>query len=88
MPKIILLGDPTDHGGKVTGSSAPRFTVGGKPVALKGDPCSCPKHGHNNCIIAEGDPHDTYHGTPVAYEGHRTSCGARLIATVTHCSKA
>ncbi len=42
MPKIILLGDPTDHGGKVTGSSAPRFTVGGKPVALKGAPAAAP----------------------------------------------
>ena len=43
MPQIIRLGDPTDHGGQVTGSGAPRFRIGGQPVALKGDPCSCPR---------------------------------------------
>jgi len=88
MPKIILLGDPTDHGGKVIGSSAPRYTIGGKPVALKGDPVSCPRRGHSGCVITEGDPHDTYHGIPVAYENHLVSCGARLIATVANCTKA
>lgn len=88
MPKIILLGDPTDHGGQVIGSGAPRFTVGGKPVALMGDPCSCPKRGHDNCTIAEGDPHHKFHGTPVAYEGHKTTCGAVLIATVPNFAKA
>jgi len=40
---VIRLGDPTNHGGKVLGSGAPRFTVDGVPVALKGDPCSCPR---------------------------------------------
>lgn len=88
MPKIVLLGDPTDHGGQVTGSSAPRFTVRGKPVALKGDPCSCPKRGHSGCTIAEGDPKHRFHGIPVAYEGHKTTCGATLIATVSNYTKA
>jgi uncharacterized Zn-binding protein involved in type VI secretion len=78
MPKIILLGDPIDNGGKVSGSGASRFTVGGRPVALMGDPCSCHKH----CTIAEGDSQHRFHGIPVAYENHRTTCGARLMATV------
>lgn len=88
MPKIIRLGDPTDHGGQVIASGAPHFTVGGKPVALKGDACSCPKRGHSDCTIAEGDPHHTINGIPVAYEGHKTSCGAALIATVENYTKA
>ena len=87
MPKIILLGDPTDHGGKVTASGAPHFTVGGIAVALKGDACSCPKRGHGGCTIAEGDPNHTINGVPVAYEGHKTTCGAALIATVGNYSK-
>lgn len=87
MPNIIRLGDPTDHGGKVVASGAPQFKVEGIPVALKGDACSCPKHGHNNCTIAEGDPKHTINGIPVAYEGHKTTCGAVLQATVQNYSK-
>jgi uncharacterized Zn-binding protein involved in type VI secretion len=80
--KIIRLGDPTDHGGQVVASGAPHFIVGGKPVALKGDACSCPERGHSGCTIAEGDPNHTINGVPVACEGHKTTCGAALIATV------
>lgn len=86
--KIIRVGDPTDHGGQVLASGAPHFKVNGIAVALKGDPCSCPRQGHTNCVIAEGDDGHTINGVPVAYEGHRTSCGAVLTATVESFSKA
>lgn len=83
MPKkVIRLGDPTSHGGKVMASGAEHFRVQGIAVALKGDACSCPKKGHGHCTIAEGDPDHTINGVPVAYEGHKTTCGAALIATV------
>lgn len=89
MPRhVIRRGDPTDHGGRVTASGAPHFTVGGRPVALVGDACSCPRRGHGGCTIAEGDPRHTINGIPVAYEGHRTTCGARLIATTAHFGQA
>jgi uncharacterized Zn-binding protein involved in type VI secretion len=78
MPKIILVGDPTSHGGQVLGSSAPRYTLHGIAVALMGDRCSCPLRGHTNCTIAQGDPQHTFNGVPVAYEGHLTTCGAHL----------
>lgn len=78
---VIRVGDPTDHGGRVLASGAPHFTVDGVAVALKGDPCSCPRRGHAGCTIAEGDASHAINGVPVAYEGHRTSCGARLIAS-------
>lgn len=87
MPNVIRVDDPTDHGGKVKSSGAPRFTVDGKAVALVGDPCSCPKKGHGDCVIVEGDPNHTINGVPVAYEGHKTSCGAKLIATIRNFSK-
>ena len=87
MRKVIRRGDPTSHGGQVVASGAPHFIINGKPVALKGDACTCPKRGHHNCTIAEGDPDDTIDGIPVAYEGHKTTCGAVLIATVDNCSK-
>lgn len=86
--RVIRVGDPTSHGGKVLASGAPQFTVGGIAVALVGDPCSCPKKGHKNCTIVTGDPAHTIDGVPVAYEGCLTSCGASLIATVPNFDKA
>jgi len=87
MRKIIRLNDPTSHGGKVVSVGATHFTVGGIAVARLGDLCSCPKSGHDNCTIAEGDPQHTIDGVPVAYEGHKTTCGALLQSTVGNFSK-
>ena len=86
MSSIIVLGDQTSHGGVVCAASG-NFTVHGKHVARLGDACSCPINGHQNCVIAEGDPNDTIDGVPIAYEGHKTSCGATLIASTANCSK-
>ena len=47
MKKVIRVGDPTSHGGKVeTGASD--FEVDGLPVACVGDRCFCPQQGHEN----------------------------------------
>ena len=80
MPNIIRLNDPTSHGGKVAFVTATHFTVGGLAVARVGDKCTCPLHGDGT--ITEGDPHHTIDGVTVAYEGHVTSCGAMLQATL------
>jgi uncharacterized Zn-binding protein involved in type VI secretion len=81
MRNVIRLGDGTSHGGKVERVSATHVTVDGIAVARVGDLCSCPIKGHGNCTIAEGDPHHLIDGIAVAYEGHKTTCGAALIAT-------
>ncbi len=85
MPNVIRLNDPTSHGGKVATVVANHFTVAGTAVARVGDKCTCPLHGAGT--IVEGDPHHTIDGIPVAYEGHKTSCGALLIATVNNFSR-
>ena len=82
MRGVIRLGDATSHGGKVTAASNTSF-VNGIAVARKGDACSCPINGHAPCVIAEGDPTVTIGGIPVAFEGHKTSCGATLISSAT-----
>ena len=82
MSNVIRLGDATSHGGKVDSVSATHFTVDRIAVACVGDPCSCPVKGHDNCTIVEGDPTHVIDGMAVAYDGHRTSCGATLIASV------
>ncbi|AVR97500.1 PAAR domain-containing protein [Pseudoduganella armeniaca] len=80
MRGVIRLNDPTSHGGQVV-SAAPHSKVLGVAVARKGDRCTCPLPGHGNCTIAEGDPKVLIDGVPVAFDGHRTSCGATLIRT-------
>jgi len=80
MKRVIRLGDPTTHGGKVI-AAAPKTTAMGVAVARKGDACFCPIKGHQICVIAEGDPKVLIDGVPVAFEGHATSCGAKLIST-------
>ena len=81
MRGVIRLNDPTSHGGKVI-SAAPKSKVRGIAVARKGDRCTCPVQGHTQCLIAEGDPKVLIDGIPVAFEGHKTTCGATLISTM------
>lgn len=83
--KIIVVGDPTSHGGRViSGSKA--HTIGGKAIARKGDQVDCPErypdgslHGVN--VIIEGEDKMPIDGIPVALEGHKTACGCQLIGT-------
>ncbi|RJG15729.1 PAAR domain-containing protein [Massilia cavernae] len=82
MPKIIRQNDPTSHGGKVVQVAPTHFTVGGVAVACLGDKATCPIHGPGT--IVEGEATHTIDGVPVAYEGHKTSCGATLMPTDPH----
>lgn len=85
--KIIVVGDPTDHGGKViTGS--PLHDVDDKPIARLGDKVACPQyypggkpHGVNKIITAH--PTVSIGGIPVAVEDCVTECGCKLIGTRT-----
>ncbi|XYJ09379.1 PAAR domain-containing protein [Telluria sp. B2] len=86
MRNVIRLGDATSHGGKVESVSATHFTVDGIPVASVGDKCSCPIKGHDNCTVAEGDPTHVIDGTAVAYDGHKTTCGASLVSSIANFS--
>lgn len=87
MPKVIVEGSATSHGGQVVSCSS-NATIDGRKVARVGDLCTCPINGHTHCVIAEGDPNDTIDGIPVAYEGHKTSCGAVLLNGAPNSSKA
>lgn len=80
MKGVIRLGDSTSHGGKVISASSDVF-VHGVAVAREGDTCTCPINGHSPCVISDGDPMVLDHGKHVAFEGHKTSCGATLISS-------
>lgn len=81
MKRVIRLGDPTTHGGKVV-SAAATSSINGIKVARMGDKVTCPLTGHGVGTIVEGDPNWLIEGIPVALEGHKTSCGASLISTL------
>jgi uncharacterized Zn-binding protein involved in type VI secretion len=81
MNGIIRVGDKTTHGGKVLNGS-PSMTFGGISVARKGDKVSCPKQGHGNTTIVEGNVNFCDQGIPVAFHGHRCACGCTLITTM------
>ncbi|MGC0155813.1 PAAR domain-containing protein [Chromobacterium vaccinii] len=86
MKRVIRIGDPTDHGGNVTSASS-TTSMFGKQVALVGDSVSCPRQGHVNCTIVEGDPSWTIGGKGVALEGHKVSCGATLLSTMSQVTR-
>lgn len=77
---IIRLGDKTTHGGKVI-SAASDFKVLGKAVAVDGDMTFCPQC-KGTFPIKPSHSDRKHNGKEVAFEGHRTACGAKLISSV------
>ncbi|MGO4476431.1 PAAR domain-containing protein [Massilia sp. 2TAF26] len=81
MPNVIRLGDNTSHGGKVVDVAVKHYTIEGIAVARVGDRCRAQSRGHDGCTIAEGNPNHLVEGVQVAYEGHKTTCGASLVSS-------
>lgn len=77
MPRIVRLGDTSDHGGEVI-TSAARWRCEGRLIARKGDTLACPIHGHQP--IVEGSPDWDCEGKPIARHGDQAACGAALIS--------
>jgi uncharacterized Zn-binding protein involved in type VI secretion len=81
MKGVIRIGDSTSHGGEVL-EGFEGHQIQGKAVALVGGACSCPNKGHSNVKIAEGNPNISVDGKAMAFEGHKTTCGATLISSL------
>jgi len=84
---IAVVGDTTDHGGRII-TSSDTHKIGGKKIARLHDLVDCPEtypdgrpHGINKII--EAHPTLSVGGRYVALHGHRTECGCRLIAAST-----
>jgi uncharacterized Zn-binding protein involved in type VI secretion len=80
--KIVVVGDSTDHGGKVI-SGSPKHDIDGRPMARLGDKVTCPlfypggkPHGINKIITAHRTV--TVDDIPVAVDGCKTECGCTL----------
>ncbi|WP_350307029.1 PAAR domain-containing protein [Photorhabdus viridis] len=76
---VILLGDTTDHGGKVI-TAIDDYTHKGIPVAGKEDLVECPQC-KGVFPIVQGADSLKYKGKLIALEGMQTACGAKLIAS-------
>ncbi|CAB3801376.1 hypothetical protein LMG28688_05339 [Paraburkholderia caffeinitolerans] len=79
MQGIIRVGDLLSHGGHVE-AGAPNYKVMGRAVARQGDACLCALHGE--VVIADGDDNFKVDGAAAAFNGHKTSCGAELISSM------
>lgn len=77
---VIRIGDTTDHGGEVI-SVAHKPKDEGRPIACIGDLVRCPKC-KGTYKIMEGDLTVKIDGIPVAFDGHKTECGAILLSSV------
>lgn len=75
---VIRLGDKSSHGGVVISASG--FPDMGKAIALVGDMVQCPKC-RGTFPIVEGASNCDYNGTPIAFHGNKTGCGAALISS-------
>jgi uncharacterized Zn-binding protein involved in type VI secretion len=75
---FIVLGDSTDHGGKVI-TAAGSSDTGGRQIACIGDKVQCPNHGVTTIVSADSTV--VIDGKPVARQGDKTACGATLIAS-------
>ncbi|WP_311767166.1 PAAR domain-containing protein [Burkholderia cepacia] len=74
-----VVGDMTSHGGVVI-SGNQFHTWNDIPIARQGDLVTCPKCPPHIFKIAEGLETSISDDRPMAVEGHRTTCGAVLIA--------
>ena len=74
-----VVGDMTSHGGVII-SGNPFHTWHDISIARQGDLVTCPKCPPHIFKIAEGLAMWVSDDQPVATEGHRTTCGAELIA--------
>jgi uncharacterized Zn-binding protein involved in type VI secretion len=75
----IRHGDMTTHGGTVVVSSG-TLMIGDRRVACVGATVMCPHCGPTT--VVEGDPRWSLGHAQVSLHGHRTSCGASLIASL------
>jgi uncharacterized Zn-binding protein involved in type VI secretion len=77
---VVRLGDKTSHGGQVI-SAQSTFTVLGRAVAVQGDQVICPKC-KGVFPIQVTSSERRHHGKPVAYDGDKAACGAKLMSSI------
>ncbi|MEE8526283.1 MAG: PAAR domain-containing protein [Thermoanaerobaculia bacterium] len=81
MPPAARVGDPSVHGGVVTGPGIPTVLVGGMPAAVMGDvhTCAIPPPAHVPVTpFTAGSPTVLIGGRPALRVGDPAGCGATV----------
>ena len=76
--RVVVLGDSSSHGGRVTSASS-TFEIDGKTAALLNDTFSCPEHGSNPIIECNMGYEEG--GLGIVVHGCKTACGAQVFAS-------
>ena len=84
MPPAVRVGDPTVHGGVVTGPGVATVLLGGMPAAVLGDMHTCPipppaPHVTATPFVA-GSASVLVGGRPLVRVGDLTACGATPVS--------
>lgn len=79
MPKIVKLGDASDHGGKIIQASG-GFTVDGVAACVSGDMHECPIKGHGSTPVTSSSS-ATGAGKGIVRSGDKAGCGAAMIGS-------
>jgi uncharacterized Zn-binding protein involved in type VI secretion len=84
VPPAVRVGDPTVHGGVVTGPGVPTVLIGGQPAAVAGDMHTCPippNTGHLTVSpFPSGSSKVLIGGRPALRVGDSAICGASAPA--------
>jgi uncharacterized Zn-binding protein involved in type VI secretion len=82
MPAAARVGDPSVHGGVVTGPGVPTVLIGGMPAAVLGDLHACPiQPGHPPVSpFTAGSATVFIGGRPALRVGDAAGCGAIVPA--------
>lgn len=80
MPPAVRVGDPSVHGGAVTGPGVATVLVGGMPAAVAGDMHACPiQPGHPPTTpFPTGSATVLVGGRPFVRVGDVCGCGASV----------
>lgn len=80
MPPAVRVGDPSVHGGAVTGPGVATVLIGGMPAAVVGDLHACPiQPGHPPTTpFTAGSATVLVGGRPAVRVGDTSACGAMV----------
>lgn len=81
MAAAARVGDPTGHGGVVSGPGLSSVLIGGQAAATVGTPhtCGAPLHG-TSVISGPGSATVLIGGRPAARVGDTAVCGSAVVA--------
>jgi uncharacterized Zn-binding protein involved in type VI secretion len=84
MPVAARTGDPTNHGGVVSGPGVPTVLIAGTPAAVAADGHLCPvPQPHPPSVFAFGSGTVLIGGRGALRLGDAAGCGAQIVAGAT-----